>query len=313
MALMLYSFYLMRRQSWLAMATIGAIGIIHPPTFFVLGLVIIIYLIIGPNKKYVFLTGVGALIISLTFNWQQFINGLNYFNADHNFGQIKNYSPEKSTFLLGQFVNFNLYLHLSLLYIPFAVISTIKLITDKKNSYPLLLFIASILILAFNIIYKNRFIITLDLAAIILAGPALAIFIKNLWQSAVGKIATGLLLTIGLIIIIYQSWFFEPFFTSYKEIEEIKKISLTEKSAKIITNGSLYYPFLEKYSQRTIVYSNEENRIINSQNISETLKQLKKIKSPVYIYVGEKDFDKIDLRYHSNFQFISPRLWKYQP
>ncbi len=206
------SFYLLSKKSWLVVPVAGFMGSLHLISFIPFALSLIPLIFFGKNKKFNFFAGLGILLITLSIKGEEYIGYLPFY-AEY-YGRIvsfvKGYSYDLKETLLGHFIDFSTYRGLVLIYLPLALITFVRLIKSKKNNYLVFYFLINLIMIVFHFIFQNRFIVLLDLTAIVFAGPILSEFTELFWREKIGKLII-LIMFAGLLSgLYYQSWFVEP-------------------------------------------------------------------------------------------------------
>jgi len=305
MGLTLVSFYLIKKKTYLVIPVAGLMGSLHPLSFLPFGLAMIAQFIFGQNKKFIFISGTGILLIAFSINWQEFTNWLPYYTTS--LGITKNFPTDLTEVFIGHFVNFSYYRQLILIYLPFAIINLVQIIWKRQANLIVFYFLANLLIIILNFIFHNRFIVLLDLAAIILAGRPVLDFINSLRWTWAGRLIISLLI-FGLVTSFsYQLWSIEPFITDPEEINELKSLALTEKNSIALTNNRLYLPFLNAYSQRSVIeLPLTRNNLVSYYSILDTYQQ------PIYLHLGEKTENNPELKNNRLFKQVSKHIWQYQ-
>jgi hypothetical protein len=289
-ALTLSALYLLNKKSWLVIPLAGIISIIHPAALLFLITTILISLIISKDRKYLSLSALGILLLTLATNYQE-TNGL---ISDY----IQNSSQKdlaSNTELTGSFIDLKIYQKLALAYLSFAALGLIKVIKER-NVYPLAFFLSA-LILSLPVLYfHSRFIIFLDLALIILAAPLIAEMALKLWHGIMGKLILIAVFISLSSLITYQSWIAEPLITTSSEIKELEVLKNIEEEAIVLVNDRRYLPVVKSVTDNPV--------ILADINIYEPSK-------PLYIYVGERGSRDILKNADLPLIKINSHLWKY--
>ena len=289
-ALTLSALYLLNKKSWLVIPLAGIIGIIHPAAFLFLIITILISLIIGKDRRYLSLSTLGILLLTLATNYQE-TTGLifDYIQKSSQKDLLSN--PE----LTGSFIDFKTYQKLALAYLSFAARGLIRVIKEKKI-YPLAFFLSA-LILSLPVLYfHSRFIIFFDLALIILAAPLVAEIALKLWHDLMGKVILIAVFISLSSLVTYQAWLAEPLITTTSEIESLEVLKSIEKEAVVLINDHRYLPVLKSMTKNPVILAD-----IN------TYKPLK----PLYIYVGERSSSNILDNIGLPLIKINSHIWKY--
>ena len=291
MILLLLAFYFMKVKDEkpsklnyvLLVASASFLGAVHRPTFLIFGLVFIAYTIYGSikAKKANFENIIlGILIIAMTL--------LFYI------GRIKEillpfFIPILTASIgAGTFIDFTTYQLLSLAYLPFALFGVFFL--AKKRNFNLLFFyfIINGIIVLFKIIFFDRYIISLDIAMIIMAAYGLYLLLQN---RKLGTIMAVLLIASSCYIVFLEAKNSKPLINT-EELSIIKSFNTTEPNAFIMSTDGYYSPWL-LYSQRRVIapgmfdYDNwtreEWGLFWNNTNVTSLMDRYEK---PLYVFVG---------------------------
>jgi len=313
------AFYLLKKQSWLVIPVAGFMGAIHPLSFLPFGLALLARFITGPKRRLTFFFGLVILLVACSLAGQLFLSLLPYYTKG--FGLASNQPAYMAPELTGQFVNFDLYRNLILIYLPFAILGLVKLIAQKRFNILFFYFLFNFAIIYFHLIFHQRFIILLDLVAIVLAGDILADFTNRFfsWRWW-GKAILGLLLIAGVFMAFYSAWQFQPLVYP-DELAEIKSLArVTEPNALVMTVSSYYSPWVYGFGQRKTIAPGlfEYNKwdlkkwqtfwLSNNQELRHQF--LDEYQKPLYIFIGDK-MGRMDFSGDAAFQKIGPRIWQY--
>jgi len=283
--LLLLSFYLLQKNKRiLFIISCVSIAGIHRPTFLIFALSYFILFLISKNKLKNIINGVFIIVLSIPIyldNFKELL--LDYVQPliQANIGA-------------GTFVNFFQYQFLSLVYLPFALIGFIHLIKRRKFNILLISSFITSIIVYFQIIFFNRFIIHLDLFLIIFAGYGLLIVVQN--KKLVGILITALLLISGLIIIINQSIISGPLIDE-EELKIIESLQSVEENSFIMATSSYYSPWLLGYSKRRVIAPGlfdynmwdvkKWNEFWNTTDTDRAVNILHDYEKPLYVFIGK--------------------------
>lgn len=273
--LFLIAFYLLEKEDWLAVPLAAIAGALHLPSLLPFGLTMIMKLIFGKNRLFTFFAGTMILLAVAALIGRPFIEYASYYTTSPILASTK--------YLQGQYINLEDYRSMALLYLPFAVLGIIYLVKKKQFNYLLFFIIANLIPITLGFVFYQRFLILLDLALIISAGPLFAGFSKN-------KIIFAILIVGAIIMILQQSLIAAPFVTDPKEIEEIRSLSkITEPTAVIASYSYLYEPYLKGLSKRKIVDKTREYD---------------------YLFVGNKMKKNFNQKEFPNLTPLTKNVWK---
>ena len=325
--LMLVSFWLLKKKSWLVIPVAGFMGGVHSMTFFLFVLIFIAHFVFNRHKKYCFISGISILFVALSLYIYNFSGILNLFPEVN---PSKLFQPE--VIYGGRFFDFSAYLHLSVFYFPFAVLGFIYLIKKREFDYLFFWFLINFLIVYLGFFFHNRFIVFLDIIAIILAGAAIdkilnrislniypaenscrktgitndKIIVRAMARTAniipfngvYNKIAV-LILIFGMIYFLMGNVLSTKPLISKGELNEIKSLdTVTEENAFVMSTISHYSPWIYGYSGRKTIapglfqydtkWSREEWDIFWATDDLEIRHNLlDRYEKPLYIFVGD--------------------------
>ena len=319
--LILVTFYLLEKKSYLAILTGTFLAATHRPTFLLFGLSLIAYFIfqcIRQRKflKQEFITGLSILFLSFPFYFETFRESILSLVEPVLGAVVKGGGP-------GTFMDFDKYIYYTLIYIPFALLGATSLIRKRKFSYLFFCFLFSFVIVFFKMFFYNRFIIHLDLMVVILASITFYEILQAVYKNIYGKLAVWLLVGVGVAIIFLTSARSHPLI-SEQELERIKGFcNLPEKEAYVMATDKHYSPWLLGYScHRTIApglfewnkwdktkwmgfwFGSPERR-------AELMHEYDEYEEPIYIYVGERQ-PQMGFEGAEGLEKIEDYLWRYR-
>lgn len=315
--LMLMALYLLRQKSWLVIPVAGFLGGTHHATFLIFGLAVIAHFIFNKDKIYHLITGISILIIALSLYLHNPQAILQFLSLDA--GQlVETFGPGAGG---GTFFDFNFYRQIITFYLPFAILGLIYLIKKRRFNYLFFWFIFNFVIVYFNFIFHNRFIIHLDIIVIILAGVGASYLVGKLISTLTGKIAIGILLLgagyiLGMVVLNTQP------LISNEELTEIKSLAkIAKEDEYVMATDSFYSPWIYGYSQRKTIapglfeYNKWDKKEWATFWFSPDLELrhslLDEYGRPIYLFVGDKQHQ-MDFSNDSRFKKINSRLWLYE-
>lgn len=156
----------------------------------------------------------------------------------------------------GLFINLWQYINFAFIYIPFAIVTAKHLFkTKKSDNLVLYLGAISFVIVVFQLIFYRRVIIFLDIAAIILASPAIAklyLIVRSKTTIRFASILFGALFIILLSRNFYWQYIQAPTLPE-TEIKNIESMALVYPELKIFVYDAYYTPWLYGFSGHAIV------------------------------------------------------------
>lgn len=316
-SLTLAAFYLLKKKSWLVAPVAGLMGAVHPLSFLSFGLALVLYFIFSRERRFVFWAGLAILAIACSVGGQIFLGYLP--NYTKNFGLIAGYPPYAAQELAGQFINFSQYRLFVLFYLPFALLGLARLIINKKFHYLFFYFLVNFSIIYFHLIFHNRYLILLDLVAIILAGETLFYFVSKLYAARSARLVLLIFLMALAASSFYQAWQAKPW-VSKEELAEIKSLEqLTEPNSFIMAVSSYYAPWIYGFSNRRVIapgmFEYNQWNVLKWQafwtsNNQELRHQfLDEYQKPLYIFTGDRAA--MDFSNDPGFVKIDKWIWRY--
>ena len=339
--LMLIAFLLLKKKSYLVIPVAGFMGGLHPMTFLIFGLVLLANFIFSKYKKYLFISGLSILTITFSlylhnpwvlFNLFPSINPLSMIAVSEDIAG-------------GKFFDLSVYIQLAAFYLPFAILGFIYLIQRRKFDpvrdnerekkvqgeqisngvdYLFFWFCFNFLIVYLGFFFHNRFIISLDVIVIILAGFAISQILGKTFQSYHSKLAV-LLFLFGTIYFLFNNVITTKPLISQEELNEIKSLAIiTKENTFVMATNAYYAPWVYGYSQRRTIapglfehdnkWAKEEWNIFwFTDDLEIRHKLLDRYERPLYIFVGDRQED-LKLKFEEDPTLVkeSPRVYKYK-
>ena len=266
------------------MAFASFLGAVHKPTFLIFGLTFLAYTVyISCKEKKInfenIILGISIIAVTLLFYLDRIKEAIIFYVAPILTASIG----------AGTFIDFTTYQLLSLAYLPFALFGIFFL--AKKRNFNMLFFYLAIngIIVLFKIIFFDRYIISLDIAMIIMAAYGLYLLLQN---KKLGLIVAVLLIASSCYIVFLEAKNSNPLIDN-EELGIIKSLNSTEPNAFIMSTDGYYSPWL-LYSQRRVIapgmfdYDNwtrdEWDLFWNDTNVSMLMSRHEK---PIYVFVGK--------------------------
>lgn len=311
--LLLLTFYLFEKKSWLALFSAVWLIISHKTSAFIFILSSAPYLLIEIIKKRKILLTILSTIILIGAIW------LNYDTLKNLLIILKNGFPDMDLYNLktGLFIETHQYLEYAILYLPFGLIG-IWLAIRKKSFSPILFLtlICAILVIGQSYFYK-RIITFLDLGLIIFAGGGINWAFQ---KTSAYKKHVQIMLTIFLCLLTLQlvgTVKKQKPVVMPAELDQIKKMRDVEKGAYVMT-------FSSKYASWLYGWAGPDKRVISPGlfwdrwNLNQWIdfwngtaeKQkglLASYQAPLYIFDPQKDYSA-----NPCFEKLNPSIWKFK-
>jgi len=301
MALLLFAIYFMesndRRHTPLMIIFAAMLGFTHRPTFLILAMIWLSYLLISIKntdklkENLIRISATGILLLTL---YLPRINETILTPLEGVFGSV----VEPGTIGAGTFFPLFTYQLVSLSYLPFALLGFFYLATRRRFNPLFLWFLINGFIVYFRMMFYNRLIIQLDIAAIILASVGLLHgIIIPLSKKRIGLLIAVLLLISGGITASNFASEMKPLINE-TQLASIQKIpELTEEEAYIMATTSYYSPWIVGYSGRKTIApglfdhdkwnEKEWNTFWRARNLNEIKDLLDMYEKPLYIFIGK--------------------------
>ncbi|PJC45007.1 hypothetical protein CO038_00765 [Candidatus Pacearchaeota archaeon CG_4_9_14_0_2_um_filter_39_13] len=286
----------------LAIISAGILGSIHRPTFYIFGISYFLYALIQPykNKEY---------------NWKKLRTNIIFgiiILAIAGFFYLGDFSPAVTSIISpvissftspgespGTFIDLTAYQFIILAYLPFSLLGLFLALKSRKLVFLSIWAIANAIIVIFQFFFFNRFIIHLDIAAIIFAGLGFSALIEK--RKKLGLIVMAILMVSLAVISFQQSLDAEPVI-SPQSLDLIKQIpELTEEKAYVMSITKQYSPWILAYSERKTIapglfdydlWEYEEwEEFWSSPSKERTTELMKEYEKPIYLFAGTRNYN----------------------
>ena len=176
--------------------------------------------------------------------------------------------------------------------------------------------------MVFQLLFFRRFLISLDIAVIVLAAPAIATvtaaFRQHFLRLLVPAVAAGALLTIFAVD--YADT--EPLIQE-SELVEIERLdTVVPADAFVMATDSFYAPWILGYTDRRTIAPGlfefnqwnraEWNRFWRPRSPEDRYDLLDRYNRDIYLFVGEQQRG-LGLQDDPRFESVTPKLWRYTP
>ena len=283
LSLLLLTFYFLKKTNYKAF-TITAIILagIHRPTFLIFAFSFLFHTFFNINKNFKknFISGIiiiiGSLLLYIDKLKTTIVPGL----------------TETFDIGAGTFINLLTYKALILIYIPFLALGLYYIFQNKKYNILFIWFLINFFIVVFRLFFFNRYIIMLDLIAVIIIAIGLLEIVKD--DRKIGILSILIIFFFLSYNVFGEALTVKPLI-SEQELNEIKELQKTEDEAFVMVTHKNYSPWILGYSERkTIAPGLFEYNKWNLQqwqdfwqSDSEKAKEmLKDYERPLYIHAG---------------------------
>jgi hypothetical protein len=309
---LLLAMYLLEQKKYVPLTLMyAAMGIYHRPEFLLFSLILIPYFAISRDRHLVYMTCFTALLIApfwlprLEFNLPVlagvYSTALTNIQADQAVGG-------------GTFFGFDMYQWVALAYLPFGLMGVIYLSLQKRWNTLFFGFLINAMIVVFQLFFFKRFIISLDLLLIILAGAGLnyGFLRSDMVHRHLGTAAVILLVISSGVVMAHQSLDTRPLIND-NQLEAIVWLSRNAEPDAYILATSYDAPWVLGWSERRViapglfqwnVYEKAEWVEFLRTTDSEVAKKFLRPYSnnTIYIYHSNNRLNKIEL---SKFEDVS--------
>ena len=271
-----------------------ALGFMHRPTFFIFFLVLCAHTLLNHRDKLQSLRNIK--LIAASGASLLFLYSLRFSDAIIDMLSRSMTSSNSGLFMTLQQYQFN-----SLAYLPFAILGALYFIKNKMYKNPIFIWLAiNSIIVVFQLVFFNRFILHLDIAMIIMAGFGLysVLNTKSYRKCAAAVVVLSILVSCWIGISMMEGA--KPLISD-SDLEAIKWISnSTEEDAYVMATFSTYSPWILGYSNRTTIAPGLFEYIDywtaerwagwwGTNDLNEFKSALDDYGRPLYIYVGPKN------------------------
>ncbi len=294
---LLLAIYAVEKEKYgLIVLPFAALGIFHRPEFLLFTLILIFYFILHRKRAIIYAVLATAVLI-LPFwlvrweaNWGVLTGAVSTAVTNIQSGEVAGG---------GTFFDLGTYIEFSVAYLPFALVGFILLAIKRKWNGLFIFFIIIFVIVVARLFFFNRFIIALDIAAVILAAAGMSYTLlnrKDIWRYA-GTGAAILILFASAIPTINLATDTRPLI-SEEQLEVIEWLGdNTEEDAYILatTNDA---PWVLGWSGRRVIapglfewdrYEIDQWReFFNTKSPVAAAQFLEGYESPVYIYYSRE-------------------------
>ena len=289
---LLTSFYLYSKKKYLPAALVaGFLAGTHRPTFFLFTIMFGLNFILDyKNLKNNLKTGLLITFICLGFyigKFDQLLFTILIPTLQEPAGP-------------GTFLDFFQYQFSILIYLPFAVMGGIYLFKQKEKRILLIGAIVCLVIVAFQLIFYNRFIIFLEIFVLIIAAYGIKLFLEMDTKKVIQYFILTLFIITSIFAIFQESTNSTPLIIQ-EELDAIKLINtMTEQNAKILVTNSHYSPWVKGYTTRITIApglfdEDKWNRtkweyFWNSADENQINSMLLDYEKPIYVFISSKSF-----------------------
>lgn len=275
------------KHRWLPVITVTALGFFHRPELLLYGFVWIIHTAMHFRdrevlKRNVLVVVVAALLLVpfYAMRWQESL--------------LSVLIPSITSPGGGTFFDFQTYQYLSLIYLPFGLIGAAFMARRKQFNALFFFFLVNIIIVFFELVFYYRFIITLDIALVILASYGVVSLLENKHYNRHLRTAclAALLLT-GLIIASKAALESKPL-VSEGQLAAMEWIKGNTNSSAFVVAQSPDTPWVLGWSERRVIapgfldWSNwtkaEWFEFMGGTDLNKTVALLNRYNGTLYLY-----------------------------
>jgi asparagine N-glycosylation enzyme membrane subunit Stt3 len=328
---LLFALYALEKKRYVLLALMfAALGIFHRPEFLLLALILIPYLIIKRDWRVLYsAAGTAALIAPF---W--------LLRLDINLGMLQGAFTTAVTNIQtgvaaggGTFPGLDSYQQMALAYLPFALIGAIYLITKKSWNSLFFYFVINLAIVIFQFLFFNRYIISLDVAMVILAALGINVILlhrqrnsKKVW-SAVNIVVIIMIIVASGVPTVIQANSVEPLIND-EQLHTIEWLAQNTEPDAYILASTYDAPWVLGWSNRRVIapglfHWNEHNKqewfdFFETDDLREVKQFLNRYRGTIYIYYSRNEGNYLGLEKFDNECFIEIQdaqavVYKYVP
>jgi hypothetical protein len=297
---LLLAIYALEGKKYALLALMYAgLGIFHRPEFLLFSLILIPYFIKNRDRRLL-LSALGTAILIIPFWLPRFDINLSTLSG--------------AVGVRGAFFDFGRYQQVALAYLPFAFMGFLYLLIKRNWNSIVFYFLINLGIVIFQLLFFNRFIVSLDLAVVILAAVGLDSTLLNIKGilKGIGVAVAGLLIVSSGILTVEAMREAKPLIDE----EQLKAIEWiagnTEEDAYVVAT-SYDAPWVLGWSNRKVIapglfewskHNKEEwLRFLRTESQDTAERFLDKYEGSIYIYYSKNPGNYLELEKFSNQRF----------
>lgn len=310
---LLFAIYALEKKKYVLLALMFAgLGIFHRPEFLLLALILIPYLIIKRDWRVLYsVAGTMALIAPF---W--------LFRFDINLGMLQGVFATAVTNIQtgvatggGSFPGFYMYQDVSLAYLPFALIGAIYLIIKRSWNSLFFYFVINLAIVIFKLFFFNRYIISLDIAMVILAAVGINVILLHRQRNAkivvtaVSVVVIIMIIVAGGVPTLLQSNSVKPLIND-EQLHTIEWLAQNTELDAYILASTYDAPWVLGWSNRKVIapvmfHWNQHNEqewfdFYETADLNEVKQFLDRYQGTVYIYCSGNEDSSLGLEKFDN-------------
>jgi len=328
---LLFAIYALEKKRYVLLALMfAALGIFHRPEFLLMALILIPYLIIKRDWRVLY-SAVGTAALIAPF-W--------LLRLDINLGMLQGVFATAVTNIQtgtatggGAFPGFDIYQDVSLAYLPFALIGAIYLIIKRSWNSLFLYFVINLAIVIFQLFFFNRYIISLDVAMVILAALGINVILLHRQRNTKTVGAAVSIVVIIMIIVasgvptLIQANSVKPLIND-EQLHTIEWLAQNTEPDAYILASTYDAPWVLGWSNRRVIapglfHWNRHNKqewfdFFETDDLREVKQFLNRYRGTIYIYYSRNEDSYLGLEKFDNECFNKIKdeqavVYKYVP
>lgn len=312
--LILIAILLLQKERYIVVAIIyAALSIYHRPHFLLLSIVLLFWLLETRDRK-IYLTFIIAAVLMLPFWIQRMELGISMLKGLAGVA-LNNLRGEASS-QGGTFLTYSKYAYLSLPYITFGVLGFMKMLLNKRRDPVFYFTLITGILVIFRIVFFRRYLATLDILLIILAGGCIEkILLEQRKELRIyGNIILLLILLTGSALVYGQATE-DNRLISNGDIRDIEWMAANVDPESYILTTAYDAPWVLGWGKHPVIapglfqwniYTQEEwTEFLRTSDPQQAIEFISKNEESTYIYYSANTTDTESDKYSSKeFQLI---------
>ncbi len=309
--LILIAILLLQKERYIAVAIIyAALSIYHRPHFLLLSLVLLFWLLETKDSK-IYLTFMITAVLMLPFWIPRMELGISMLKGLLDVA-LSNFSEDMDT-QGGTFLTFSRYGYLSLTYVTFGILGFMHMILNKRKDPVFYFTLITGTLVIFRIVFFRRYLATLDILLIILAGGYIEKILLEQRKEIMryGNIILLLIVLTGSALV-YGQMTEDSRLISDANLRDIEWMADNIDPGSYILTTSYNAPWVLGWGKHPVIapglfqwdiYRQEEwTEFFSTSDPQQTIKFISKYKEIIYIY-NSMDINDIELDKYSGKEF----------
>ena len=196
----------------------------------------------------------------------------------------------------GTFFEISQYQFIALAYLPMALIACIIALRERKAELPLAAFVATGAIVAMQLFFFKRYLVLLDILAIVLAGAGMQKMFFDTGNAKAGTAILAMLLAVGLVATAGEATQAKPMLDE-QQLAGIEWLEANTPDNAFILATNYDAPWVLGWSKRKVIAPglfdwNQDNKtawlnFLETDSLSDAQEFLSKYPKPLYVYKSD--------------------------